>query len=218
MASASRNVFEMEDPAAHVLAGAPFCPRIGGRRMLPLSLGHVSLLMSMNCAYVGGGKITLADSLVVWMVASRPWRKAWELAGLFSRRPAGFRDRLRRMWLMAWWKRLGRRWGFRRLEGLESALMEYVDSYFVLPPQWDAKGNTDPRKQTVTWPEHVATVLSTKTYLSRDEAYSLPVNDAVIRFLHFTDMMGAKRLMSPHDQAWARKANERAAEGVSDGS
>lgn len=195
-----------EHPAAHLLAALPVRPRIGGRRMQVLSLGHVSILVALDVAFVTRGRFGLSDVLAAWDICRLPLPRARRLVGLFIRPAVTRRDAWARKWHIRRWKRLGRRIGAKGLAAWQDALTEYINNYFTLPPRWDAGPGSDPDHQTVPWPEYVADVLTTQTGISKEAALGLPVNEAMIRFLHLNELHGAKRLLTPHEQRFVAEA------------
>jgi hypothetical protein len=69
-------------PATATFPGCVLPPtvRLGGRRLLPLTLGHAVLLEAVESPFAPGGEITqlpgAGDNALAWWILTRPWQEA----------------------------------------------------------------------------------------------------------------------------------------------
>lgn len=200
----------MESSDAHLLACFQPRPRICGRRMEVLTLGHVSLLMGLGCGFFAKAAPSPADVLLLWDLGGRRLAAARGVVRVFVR-PQGMGDRVAQR-LHRWrWAALGRLLGWLKLDGARAELAAWLNEIFTLPPRWEKKAK-GPEAQRVPWPEHVATCLERYGKLDRETAEGLPVNVALIRYLQISDMMGDTSLMTPAEGARVKRLEAKAKE------
>jgi hypothetical protein len=116
---------------AHKAAWYPGKMRVCGRRLAPLTLGHLRLLECIESPYLAGGEAVPADLYAAVAIISMPWRVArWALGNEFAMSVA--------VWLLA--RRRNKAWDWR----VESrAFGQYIDDCLWAPEQYSKPGEED---------------------------------------------------------------------------
>jgi hypothetical protein len=175
-------------------------PRVFGRQMLPLTLGHAYLLEAIESPCVmDAGLSTRQDCIAAAYLCSHPWRRACRLIPGIA---AG-----RRKWRLVFWGGLNRRADWDRQC---SRFMEYVRAYTVVPArnQKTEKRDASPR---VPWPLAVAYAAGARSF--SDPLWDLPIPEVFAFHAAACAYAGDKSLKSEYELALDARFAEEAANG-----
>jgi len=176
-------------PYAYSTAALARPPVLFGRRLLPLTLGHVDVLGALGNPAAEGGALSVQELAAACWVCSLPWREASARlrAGRFSRQLG----------------RMGARFARNPAAETGRAFAEYLAFYIAGPPRWDFGGDEEPR---IPWHLALFCAIQRHTNLSMDEAWDLPVRRAAEICAGLSAISGDKGVMSAAEQAFEEEA------------
>lgn len=172
-------------------------PVVLRRRLLPLSLGHIYILLAVDSPYVLGGECSLFDLAFAVGVCTRTWEAGQE----WLRSPRVFKD--------------AEKWGGKcrgmDMEAENKTFAAYMDDYTKMPERWepksDGKGSNSAQHP---WPLIIATKL--KDSVGESRAWNMCLPMALAYWSAAAELMGDKSLVSDADYEAIKQLEAEAAE------
>ena len=170
-------------------------PRILGRQLRPLSLGHVYILRKLDNPYiVVQGRKTTQAFLAALMICgqtmqqNRDWLASME---------TGWGQRKLKWW--AWWINHWRQWFVVASLNFEQYLSDYTET----PEHWEEvgdSGNPTHKGLRAPWEFHVHRILCQVYHMHPDEAWDCSLNLARAYFDCWAESNGDDSLVTEREQ------------------
>ena len=183
----------MNDVFAEALYYIP--PKIWGKQLLPLSLGHLVLLDTVSSPIINGGQIYLGDmGLFIW-ICSQEYKQANQSLYDLGTQSKHY-DKLAYQF-----KRWARQIPMDKdeIEHAHILIRDYMNHYTNVPTMWVSKNGTNSAKQT-PFSFMIASVLMRELSIDEDKAWNMPVNKAVSYYAAIGEMNG-EEIRDPNVEA-----------------
>lgn len=167
----------MLKPYLYALLAVP--PKVLGKQLVPLTLGHCWILDTLNSPLIRGGQIELADILLCVIVCSMPWRHALDVLQY---------DRLEQRA-----EELGAQATELDIHSARHELVKYI-SYYAQAPE---RQNTTSTQMGVTVPWYFCLIISLfRLGFDEERAWNCEVGKALCYQAAASYMDGDKSLLS----------------------
>ena len=171
----------MQIPYTYALLAVP--PKVLGRQLLPLSLGHCWLLDTLQSPLIKGGKIELSDIVLATIICSHEWRIALDLIQYDKLEAKGIE--------------LGNGVSEADLPIAKRELLRYFD-YYAKAPERSSSGNDGKMGTVVPW--YFCIVVSLlRLNFSEEKAWSCEVGKALCYQTTAAYMDGDKSILSDYE-------------------
>jgi len=177
-------------------------PKVLGKQLLPFSCGRAMNLEVLESPFMRGGLITPPDLIVGVWVCSQKYKdcKAKMQKSVLSEEAEKELEQEAFEWGQA-----EKVW---RFEETREIFETYISAFTKAPSRWKKQTH---RKPKAPWPLVVATTLIRDLRIPIDEAWEMPLPEALWYFAAVAELDGDDSLVTPEERERLRIAKENAA-------
>ncbi len=180
----------MDKAYIHSLA-TPICPKVLGKQLLPLSLGHLFILQASDSPLLTEGEVTLGDlAFCVWCCSMEFPEVQAKLAGIRTEK-----DMLKLQKSVFKW---GKKNPLKKLnvEEIANQIADYLGDFIQAPTRWESK---EDKQAKVPWMLSVATCLMMHGGFEEERAWTMPVPLALSMYSAIGEALGDESLLTEEE-------------------